>query len=186
MKADWLKEFHHVLLIAALGTAAVCAVGAVDLIVNDEIVVELQAGSAGAQGLDPSTPVVLAVSDPSATQVTLATVAALPTYLLVTAMLLLLHRLVGAARCGDPLFTGRTVGRVRTVGWLLLVGGPVAGALEFVARFALSGTVGSGPNFAVLDPARTMIWMLTGFGLLAVAEVVRRGQALRAELDEVI
>ncbi len=110
----------------------------------------------------------------------------MPTYLLATAMLVLLYRLVGAARRGDPLFSARTVGRLRTVGWLLLVGGPAASVLEFLARFALSGTAGSGGYHAELDPARAAIWMVTGFGMLAVGEIVRRGQVMRAELDEVI
>jgi hypothetical protein len=30
------------------------------------------------------------------------------------------------------------------------------------------------------------VWFLAGFGILAIGEVVRRGRALRAELDEVV
>ncbi|BCY06985.1 DUF2975 domain-containing protein [Actinoplanes sp. L3-i22] len=175
MKTEPLTEFHRVLLIAALGSASVCVFGVADTLTRGAVVV-----SPGATSAD------VVVADPSGAQLALSAAAGLPTCLLATAMLVLLYRLVGAARRGDPLFSARTVGKLRTVGWILLVGGPAASALEFLARFALSGTVGPGGNYAEFDPARVAIWMVTGFGLLAVGEIVRRGQDLRAELDEVI
>lgn len=173
MKTDWLTEFHHVLLVAAIGAGSVCVLGTVAVLARDEIVVPVHAAE-------------VTVADPTVTQIALGAAAALPTYLLATVVLLLLHRLVGAARRGDPLFGGRTLRRIRTVGWLLLVGGPVVCAVEFVARFALSGTVGDDGIYAEFDPALVAIWALAGFGMLAVGEIVRQGRDLRAELDEVI
>ncbi|WP_436521304.1 DUF2975 domain-containing protein [Actinoplanes sp. HUAS TT8] len=175
MKTDWLTEFHRVLLIAALGSGTVCVLGTVATVARDAVAVTTDATSAD-----------VIVTDPTVTQLVLSAAGALPTYLLATAMLVLLHRLVGRARRGDPLFSGGTVRKLRTVGWLLLVGGPAASLLEFLARFALSGTVGTGGNYAEFDPARIAIWMVTGFGMLAVGEIIGRGQDLRAELDEVI
>jgi uncharacterized membrane protein YhiD involved in acid resistance len=59
-------------------------------------------------------------------------------------------------------------------------------AVEFLARFALTDTVSTVGPSASFDPGVLAVWALAGFGFLAIGEVVRRGQALRAELDEVV
>ncbi|SHN47678.1 DUF2975 domain-containing protein [Cryptosporangium aurantiacum] len=98
---------------------------------------------------------------------------------------ILLSRLVGAAHRADP-FTSATVRRLRTLGWLLVAGGPAASMIEFAARFALSGTATTGGASADLDLSTPALWFVAGVGLLATSEVIRRGQAMRAELDTVV
>jgi hypothetical protein len=134
---------------------------------------------------DPNTNVYLTIEHPTGAQLALATVATLPTYTLTTAMLVMLWRLVGAARRTDP-FTWATVRRLRALGWLLIIGGPVAWLVELGARFSLSGTVSSRGPQAILDLFGPGVWFLVGLGMPAIGEVVRSGQALRTELDGVV
>jgi hypothetical protein len=41
-------------------------------------------------------------------------------------------------------------------------------------------------SYATLDLGTPAAWFLAGSGMLAISEVVRHGQALRAELDAVV
>jgi len=102
-------------------------------------------------------------------------------------MLVMARRLVDHARYGDP-FRPAMVRRLRVLGFVVLLGGALCEAVEYAAsytlmRISLPGDVlfGASPDVSV-----TFWWLLPGCVLLAVAEVVRRGCALRAELDEVI
>jgi hypothetical protein len=76
------------------------------------------------------------------------------------------------------------VRRLRWLGGFLLIAGTVTDALEFAAATLLAHTLQpAGATAAYPLPA---VWILTGVGLLAVAEVVNRGCGMRAELDRVI
>ncbi|MEU5940003.1 DUF2975 domain-containing protein [Micromonospora sp. NPDC047548] len=194
-RADWLRELHGLLLVAVVVSGVVGVVGMIATLTGQPVDIEAPSGGvlrpdslvnarAGAV-IDADASIYLRVEQPSGVQIGLATVAALPTYILATTMLVMLWRLVGEARRTDP-FTAATARRLRTLGWLLIVGGPVAWLVEFLARFALSGTVATGGHQATLNLGVPAVWFLAGFGILAISEVVRRGQALRAELDEVV
>jgi len=99
------------------------------------------------------------------------------------------RRLTEAAMTGDP-FTLAMVRRLRILGAMVLVGGLLSEAVEYVANVALLNI--SLPDDAQLrfgaepDQYLTFWWLLPGLILLAVSEIVKRGCDLRAELDGVI
>jgi hypothetical protein len=194
-RPDWLRELDGVLLAGVVISAFLGAASLLATLTGQPV--EVEAASGGVLSPDalmnaragtviaPEASVSLRIVDPSGTQLGLAALAAFPSYALTTAMLVLLWRLVGAARRTDP-FTMVTARRLRTLGGVLLVGGPVVCVVEFLARFALTDTVSTvGPSTS-FDPGVLAVWALAGFGFLAIGEIVRRGQALRAELDEVV
>ena len=194
-RPDWLRELHGLLLVGVVVSGVIGVVSVIATLTGQPFDVEVPSGDvlrpdslvnarAGVV-LDADASVYLQVAHPTGGQLGLATVAAFPSYALTTAMLVLLWRLVGAARHTDP-FTVATARRLRTLGWLLLVGGPAAWLVRFMAQFALSDTVTTVGPRATLDLGTPAVWFLAGFGILAIGEVVRRGQALRAELDEVV
>jgi hypothetical protein len=194
-RADWLRELHGLLFVGVVLTALVGVVSAIATLTGQPFSVGLLAEEvlrpdavvnvADGVHADPNTTVYLRITQPTGAQLALATAATLPTYALTTTMLVMLWRLVGAARRTDP-FTWATVRRLRALGWLLVIGGPVAWVVEFGARFALSDTVTSRGPHATLDLFAPAVWGLVGFGMLAIGEVIRRGQALRTELDGVV
>jgi hypothetical protein len=123
------------------------------------------------------------VAEPGARQAIASAFTALPGLLVVLAMLVMLGRIVRAARAADP-FTDETVRRLRVLAVGIFAGGVVASVVETVAavNLALSVTEGSFATDWVV-PGR---WLLLSIGLLAVAEVIKRGTALRAELATVV
>jgi hypothetical protein len=194
-RADWLRELHGLLLVAVVVCGVVGVASMIATLTGQPLDIEVPSGgvlrpdslvhaNAGVV-IDPDASIYLRVGHPSWFQLGLATLVTLPGYALTTTMLVLLWRLVGEARHTDP-FSGATGRRLRTLGWLLIVGGPAAWVVEFVARFALSDTVSTVGPQATFDLGAPAVWFLAGFGILAISEVVRRGQVLRAELDEVV
>jgi hypothetical protein len=192
-RTDWLRELYGILLTAVVLCGLLGILGLAATLTGQPIETSAPSGAVLASdtlvavgpGVTADGDVELRIEDPSGAQRALAAVAGLPTYLLTTTMLVLLARLVDGARKADP-FTSTTAHRLRRLGWLLVVGGPAAAVTEFVARFALSNattTEGASADFPVGGPA---LWCLAGVGLLALSEVIRRGQALRAELDTVV
>ncbi|GAB7038053.1 MULTISPECIES: hypothetical protein [Catenuloplanes] len=106
-----------------------------------------------------------------------------PSYLLGLLIVASLWWVVRAARRTDPFAPG-TAHRLRRLGIGTLVGGLVADTLE-IGSGALASTLVHG-EFRALSVTYHPWWLLIGFGLLAVGEVLRRGAVLRAELDEVV
>jgi hypothetical protein len=194
-RTDWLHELQGLLFVAVVVSGIVGIATAIATLAGQPFNIDVPSGDVlrpdavvnthpGAT-IDAQASISLRVEHPTGVQLGWATVAALPGYALTTTMLVLLWRLVALARRDDP-FTAGTVSRLRALGWLLVVGGPAAWAAEFIARFALSETVTTGGPRATLDLGAPAVWFLAGFGMLAIGEVVRRGQALRAELDQVV
>lgn len=102
-------------------------------------------------------------------------------------MILLALRLVDKAMATDP-FTRETVRRLRVLGFVVLIGGALAELAEYVAglvliRLSLPRDVAS---WATPNVHPTLWWLLTSFVILSVAELVKRGCALRDELDSVV
>jgi hypothetical protein len=102
-------------------------------------------------------------------------------------MLILARRVVATAIHSDP-FTPDMVRRLRVLGLAVLIGGALSEAAEYVcAQVLLRMVVPKQALFSAEPDVRiTLWWLLPAFILLAVAEVVRRGVAMRAELDTVI
>ncbi len=142
-------------------------------------------GAASAPGLAvaPGATVSVSLTDPTSAQSAWGTLLWLPTSLLGgTAVTLVLIAVVRARR-GAP-FTGGAVALTRTLGVVLLVGGPLVQLLNGLGSYRLAGTtVGAAADFS---PAFTLDGPAAGLCVLALAEVIRHGQRLREELDEVI
>ncbi|MDO8107934.1 DUF2975 domain-containing protein [Isoptericola sp. b441] len=127
--------------------------------------------------------VTVRLPDPAAAQSAWSVLLWLPSTLLAGAAVTLVLLAVVRARRGDP-FGGGVVTIMRTLGVVLLVGGPLVQLLTGVGSYRLAGTVlGRGADFA---PAFTLDGPIVGVCVLALAEVIRHGQRLREELDEVI
>jgi len=108
--------------------------------------------------------------------------------LAVIPMLIMARRLIAGVLAEDP-FTLRTVRRLRVLGAIVLAGGAASELTEYVtARVLLDSAVPAGHmrTWAHPDFHLTLWWLMPGLVLLAFAEIVRRGQTLRNELDTVI
>jgi hypothetical protein len=190
-KPDWLKELQAVLVFCLVVVGVFGVFAAVDVVAGESIVVRLPASAvtgdtdfglregatvAAAQDLE------VAVTDPTMGQRLAWVLTSLPSYVVVVTVLALLVWIVRHARRGDP-FTPATVRRLRALAVVTLAG-CLAGLVETGAAFYLSGTVAS--DGIVADWSPPVHWLLAGFGLFAVAELIKRGCAMRAELETVV
>lgn len=142
-------------------------------------------GISPAPGLTVASGATVSVSlaDPNSVQSAWGALLWLPSSLLGGTAVTLVLLAVVRARRGAP-FTGGVVTLMRTLGVVLLVGGPLVQLLTGLGSYRLAGSaLGSGADFA---PAFTFDGPVAGLCVLALAEVIRRGQQLREELDEVI
>ena len=189
-KADWLNELRALVilgialtLVFSLVEVVMMAVGAGDAVAeipsNPTGPEEFQAGGQSMEHLWTQ----VAIHDPTPAQALWYLGTRLPSAIVVLAALFMLLRLLTRARRANP-FTRETVRDLRWLSVVVTVGGSLAGMLESVATMGLSeglkpGTISGHWDFPVL-------WLFAGFGVMAVAEVVARGCAMREELDEVI
>jgi hypothetical protein len=203
-RPDRLRWLQIALLLAIIVVAAVAAVrvgGAVVYLVerlsgvNDVHVsahlplrgVEVTRspdGLTGGSRLDSPLETSVILDYPSPWQFTLWVLLRLPSLLVYLTFFVLLHRLVRRAR-GEGPFTTAVAGRLRLLGGVLLVAAPAAAALEGVAKALLAATVTTRHEF-------TPGWDFPGYaviggaGLIAVAEIVRRGVLLREDVEATI
>ena len=107
--------------------------------------------------------------------------------LAVIPMLIMARRLIAGVLAADP-FTLAVVRRLRMLGAVVLAGGLLSESTEYLtARGLLDSAVSGALRTRAQPDFHPSLWWLTpGLMLLAFAEVVRRGQALRDELDTVI
>jgi Protein of unknown function (DUF2975) len=182
-RADWLAELHALAGLAVLALTVGGLAHAAAVLGGSPIEVDAGGGDRPVPGLPADARVQLTLAHPTTGQRGWELLAGLPSLALVVVALVLLRRLVGRARRDDP-FTATTVRGFRTLGGVLIVGGPVVWVTGVLARFALSAT--AGPGAASFDFTVPLAWLLGGFVMLAVGEIVARGRALRAELDTVV
>ena len=140
-------------------------------------------GLVGGATLDPGGTVGVHIPAPTAAQSAWSLVIVAPIALVGITVLTLILLVVLRAWRGQP-FTGRVVTTLRAVGLIELVSVPVAQILAAwaIGHLTASVTVGS----VDFSPHLTGDWIVVGLGILALGEVIRRGQAIREELDEVI
>jgi hypothetical protein len=101
-------------------------------------------------------------------------------------MIILARRLVDNAIATDP-FTVAMARGMRRLGPVVLIGGALAELTRSAATIALyRGAVSGGHPFTDTNWMIDFWWLLLGLTVLAFAQVVEHGCALRAELDEVI
>lgn len=130
----------------------------------------------------PSTvPVTIRIRDASSQQLFLSTARDLIVVVLFVAVLWLVRRLLLSVRDGDP-FTNANVRRLRTLGFLLLVGLPLGGILTryLEAGLAASSPVGELGTALRLDPGPGPIVAL---GVFVLAEVFAHGARLRDDVE---
>ena len=140
-------------------------------------------------GVQPrsSVPVTQTITDASPVQLLLRVASDLgPLLLLAVPALWLLRSLVRSLRHGDP-FTPANAQRLRGFGFLVLLGWPVVSLVTHVLQEMLALTVPAeqqlgGPDWAPIPvPA-----LLTGLGVLVLAEVFARGVRLREDVEGTI
>jgi hypothetical protein len=124
------------------------------------------------------------IEHPAPGQIVAGVFATVPTLVVVFTLLAILHRVVRGARRGGP-FDGLVVRRLRLLGVITIGGGLLSRIVEIIAQAHLTSTVvrHSGLNFSA--PA-VFGWLLVGFGFFAVAEIVRRGLAMRTGHDTAV
>ncbi|GAA4607048.1 hypothetical protein BJY16_006128 [Actinoplanes octamycinicus] len=188
-RPDWLDELHGLLLVGLVVTGLATVVGVVAILsgqpVPAEVTIDGAITATPPAGISLGSSIAVDILHPSAAQTGWALVAMLPRQLLILAALTMLWRLVGRARRTDPFGPGMAAGFHR-LGLLLVLGGPVVWILDFVARNRLSDSVGAGGTYAVLDFVVPLAWGFGGFAAFAIGEILRRGRALRVELDGVV
>ncbi|MFI5915386.1 DUF2975 domain-containing protein [Dactylosporangium sp. NPDC051541] len=192
-KPNWFVELESALVVsmAVVGLGVVATV--VGVITRDPIPVTVpndMAGVAnmGAGGLvsteDGSIDMVM--NGPTWAQTLLGVLNQLPTPIVVLTLLAVLHRVVRRMRRGGP-FDEVVVRRVRLLGWIAGVGGMLAVLIEASAEAFLTLSADlHGISFWLPIMPGLLSWPLIGIGLLALAEVLRRGVVMRTELDTVI
>lgn len=188
-RADWLGELNVVLMIGI----ALAGVSTARLMLSDTVYVDVPASHAIGEATTPRLRAGAAVGsdnwlqvridDPTIGQVALGALRRVPELLLALLVLVLLRRIVSAARHGRA-FTPPVSRLLSILGGVVVIGGLVVTILRGIADYALTDQVSTVGPAASLD--LNLAWLLTGFGFLAIGEVVRRGTAMRAELDEVI
>lgn len=127
------------------------------------------------------------VHEPSLVQTLLGLFAhGLATGLAALPMIVLARRLVDRARATHP-FTLDMVRGLRRLGLVVLIGGLLAELTRIAAAVAFyRSAVPGGDPYLGPDSLIGFWWLLLGLVILAFAQVVEHGCALRAELDDVI
>jgi hypothetical protein len=139
----------------------------------------------GLAAVDPGGTIDVLVDDPSVWQVFAAALVFLPTFLVILALFAMLLGVMRRARKGGP-FDERVVWRLRLIAVVATVAGVVAHLVELFVQLALTSTVTDRSVSATVPMQSLFGWLLVGIALFAIAEVVKRGLALRTELDTVI
>jgi len=142
----------------------------------------LEVGSPAADGRGPETVV---LSDLSAGQYLLALAPQLLAVLALGAGALLLLGVARALRHGDP-FTPGSARRLTLLGLLVLVAGLVGPVVGEVLRLALVESARDAVRGWTFSVELTAWPVLTGILVLFVAEVFRRGAALRADVEGLV
>lgn len=194
-KPDWLAEMQAVVLVGLIGTILFMGLDfALPVLDGKPVTAAIPMEDVGG---DPARAselpdgvtipadalVEVRIADPSTHQLVASGLTSLPTMFVVLGVLALLWHLLRHARRGDP-FTGGTVRRLRVLGILTVVGGTLAGVVETIATLDLVHTVTGDTGTAMYD--FPFLWLLAGFGFLAIAELVRRGTVMRDELEAVV
>lgn len=131
----------------------------------------------------------VSVEDPTVWQTVLSLFGhGLAYYLATLPMIIFARRLVDRAIDTNP-FTPATAGGLRRLGRIVLLGGLIAELVRVVAMVLLYHSAVAG-GYALTDNASSLAlglwWLPMGLVILAFAQVINHGCALRAELDQVI
>lgn len=189
-RPNWLQELQGLLVAGLVIAGIISVVVVVDLAGNGSVTVAVEASDvAGNVGddlpngarIEPDQPVDVVVDNPDTGQWASYILSSAPTPVLIVVVIAMLLRIVIVARRSDP-FSSEAARQLRHLGLVALIGGLAVNVVELLASLHLSGSVGN-PQ-AVWQPP--VWWVLVGFVTFTVAEIVRRGHALREELETVV
>ncbi|MFK4070483.1 DUF2975 domain-containing protein [Streptomyces sp. NPDC029674] len=123
---------------------------------------------------------------PSTTQSLLNTTTQLVPFVFSTGALLLVLQLIRSAE-REGLYTARTAGRLRKLGWWLLAGSTLAAIAVSTAERALIASLSRDSDVSALSGLLTWdipyMAIFTGLGVLSFARVMRVGITMREDLD---
>ncbi len=192
--ARWLRTLRFVLGLGLAATGAGLVLGVaiayvgqlrVGLPIDHVLAAQTPTNLPAYAAVDPSGEIIVIVEDPTFKQATLGLLGWLPTAVVVGTMLAVLFRVVGDALRAGP-FTAGVIRRLRALSVFVMIGGPLAALAQFGAHILLVLEVGQRGPGGVLDLSGSTLWVVTGLGYLAIAEVAHRGLAMQQELAEVI
>ncbi|WP_024876012.1 DUF2975 domain-containing protein [Saccharomonospora piscinae] len=126
----------------------------------------------------------MCAQSPTTGQRLLGVLSQAPTFGVFVGTLLLAIRLLrGASR--DGIFTLRVAGRLRTLGWFVLVGEAVATLVEALASNWLTSTmmVDRHDLFSINEWDVPVMALLAGAGLVSMARIMRAGATMREDLE---
>ncbi|WP_035856834.1 DUF2975 domain-containing protein [Cryptosporangium arvum] len=184
-----LGEFEILLIVALAACGVGLIAGAWQLVARVPITVAVQ-GTPTLSGLAPGVrpeqagPVAVIVDDPTGSQVAWEALRTAPWFALIVFTLVMLLLVVRSARRGEP-FSDANIQRLALTGWVLLVGSALAFVLELIAvtelseSVSVSGALSGGATYS-------FVWAFSSLGFLAVAEVLKRGRAIQADLAGVV
>lgn len=130
-------------------------------------------------------------SHPTAAQRVFDTLTSLPTVLLYACILLLVWRLIRAARRDGP-FTLRVAATMRLLGWLVIVGAVTAGGIQQLASGMLVNSMLTQPAespgyvFSSVLYSLLPVPLLAGAGLITFARIIRLGAAMDDEIKATV
>ena len=184
------------LLLLTLATGVVRATVAVVGLVRGQSVLAVDLGAVEPLELPPGfevagpTPIWYHLDDPTAVEVTLATVPQVLWWLGTLAALWLLRGVARSATTGDPFQPGN-VRRLRRLGLLFAAGYPLAVLIEglMTDRLFSSGVWDPGrpfPDITIAFPVLSGAAMLAAVSLFVLAQVFAHGVRLREDVDATI
>jgi hypothetical protein len=124
------------------------------------------------------------VVDPTSAQLLLATGTQIGPLALLIAALWLLRDLARSVREGQP-FGVANVRRLRTLGFLLVVGAPAVEIINWTLRLAL-GNTDPLSNLSTVGLSVPAAPLIAGLGAFVLAEVFARGVRLREDVEATI
>jgi hypothetical protein len=132
---------------------------------------------------DPTATV--SVSDPTATQLLLATGAAVGPFLLLAGALWLLRGLARSVKKGDP-FGLTNVQRLRRLGGLLVVGAPLVQLVNWALHSSLANTLPAPLSVSTPGFNFPFVEVLAGLGAFVLAEVFAHATRLQDDVEATI
>jgi Protein of unknown function (DUF2975) len=131
-------------------------------------------------------PVTQEITDASPLQTLLRLASDLVPLLVYVPALWLLRGLVGSVRQGDP-FSAANLRRLRALGFLILLGWPVAAFCSNLLQQLLAQTLPAAHSLSGrIVPAHLDLTVLAGLGVLVLAEVFAHGLRLREDVEGTI
>lgn len=198
-RTDWLKELQIGIglviaviavvsllrLLAPLVSAEPAVMVSVPMSAaeSDSPVVMVDSEASERVGLAPDGSVELAVGDPTVGEYLLSALTWLPGAAVGLAVAVMAYLLVRRSRAADP-FTLETVRRLRAIGAVALAGGVLAGVVAIVANFTLSSSALTNGNAGAWN--FPWGWLLGSVAVFAIADIMKRGNRMREDLDGVI